>query len=69
MLTTAVAPVTIVGSPIESGSRAGLAPNTPAHSLNPLRDGWLGRNPQARSRGGAVDSALARPKAKVPSWV
>src|SRR3954470_24600172 len=30
MLTTAVAPVTIVGSPMESGSRAGLAPNTPA---------------------------------------
>ena len=30
MLTTAVAPVTIVGSPIDSGSRAGRAPKTPA---------------------------------------
>src|SRR5215207_11468549 len=30
MLTTAVEPVTIVGSPMESGRRAGRAPNTPA---------------------------------------
>src|ERR1044072_5693179 len=30
MLTTAVAPVTIVGSPMLSGSRAGRAPKTPA---------------------------------------
>ena len=30
MLTDAVAPVTIVGSPMLSGSRAGRAPNTPA---------------------------------------
>src|SRR5437773_10075069 len=30
MLVTAVAPVTIVGSPIDSGSRAGRAPKTPA---------------------------------------
>ncbi len=30
MLTTAVAPVTIVGSPMDRGRRAGRAPNTPA---------------------------------------
>jgi hypothetical protein len=30
MLVTAVAPVTMVGSPIESGRRAGRAPKTPA---------------------------------------
>ena len=30
MLVTAVAPVTIVGSPIDSGRRAGSAPKTPA---------------------------------------
>ena len=29
-LVTAVAPVTMVGSPMESGRRAGRAPNTPA---------------------------------------